>query len=84
MKRPRARVAEVLPYPPCAPGKPRKPPPPPGPPPPPRGRGPPVAPPFGLGPDDNPVFPRMHVAASVIVGSALVSAVAEGLDRVRA
>ncbi len=40
----------------------------------PPGSGPPVSPPFGLGSDDNPVFPRMHEAASVIVGGTLAAA----------
>ncbi|MGX1805919.1 acetoin utilization protein AcuC [Nocardia sp. NPDC055321] len=34
----------------------------------------PAAPPYGLGSADNPVFPRMHEAASVIVGGTLAAA----------
>ncbi|WP_330179499.1 acetoin utilization protein AcuC [Nocardia sp. NBC_01503] len=34
----------------------------------------PAAPPFGLGSADNPVFPHMHEAASVIVGGTLAAA----------
>ncbi|MFR9750329.1 acetoin utilization protein AcuC [Nocardia sp. 004] len=39
-----------------------------------------VAPPYGLGSADNPVFPRMHQAASTIVGGTLAAAreIAEG------
>ncbi|MFI9632173.1 acetoin utilization protein AcuC [Nocardia sp. NPDC051929] len=42
--------------------------------------GSPAAPPFGLGSPDNPVFPRMHQAASTIVGGTLAAAreIAEG------
>ncbi|WP_239476683.1 acetoin utilization protein AcuC [Nocardia arizonensis] len=42
-----------------------------------------VAPPFGLGSADNPVFPGMHAAASVIVGGTLAAAreIAEGRTR---
>ncbi|RBO96455.1 acetoin utilization protein AcuC [Nocardia puris] len=45
--------------------------------------GEPVAPPYGLGSADNPVFPRMHEAASVIVGGTLAAAreIAEGRTR---
>lgn len=41
------------------------------------------APPYGLGSEDNPVFPRMHAAASVIVGGTLAAAreIAEGRTR---
>ncbi|MBF6435957.1 acetoin utilization protein AcuC [Nocardia cyriacigeorgica] len=44
---------------------------------------PPLAPPFGLGSADNPVFPGMHRAASVIVGGTLAAAraIAEGRTR---
>lgn len=44
---------------------------------------PPAAPPYGLGSADNPVFPRMHQAASVIVGGTLAAAreIAEGRTR---
>ncbi|MBF6138185.1 acetoin utilization protein AcuC [Nocardia otitidiscaviarum] len=35
---------------------------------------PPLAPPYGLGSPDNPVFPQMHEAASVIVGGTLAAA----------
>ncbi|NNH71089.1 acetoin utilization protein AcuC [Nocardia uniformis] len=35
---------------------------------------PPLAPPYGLGSSDNPVFPHMHEAASVIVGGTLAAA----------
>lgn len=35
---------------------------------------PPLAPPYGLGSPDNPVFPHMHEAASVIVGGTLAAA----------
>ncbi|MFC8045649.1 acetoin utilization protein AcuC [Nocardia sp. NPDC057353] len=43
----------------------------------------PTAPLFGLGSDDNPVFPGMHDAASVIVGGTLAAAreIAEGRTR---
>ncbi|MEV6099994.1 acetoin utilization protein AcuC [Nocardia sp. NPDC051981] len=34
----------------------------------------PTAPPYGLGSADNPVFPHMHEAASVIVGGTLAAA----------
>ncbi|WP_280384547.1 acetoin utilization protein AcuC [Nocardia wallacei] len=34
----------------------------------------PAAPPFGLGSADNPIFPQMHEAASVIVGGTLAAA----------
>lgn len=34
----------------------------------------PVSAPYGLGTQDNPVFPRMHEAASVIVGGTLAAA----------
>ncbi|MEU7629270.1 acetoin utilization protein AcuC [Nocardia sp. NPDC049220] len=39
-----------------------------------------TAPPYGLGSSDNPVFPRMHQAASTIVGGTLAAAreIAEG------
>ncbi|MBH0775131.1 acetoin utilization protein AcuC [Nocardia bovistercoris] len=42
-----------------------------------------VDPPYGLGSADNPVFPRMHAAASVIVGGTLAAAreIAEGRTR---
>ncbi len=42
--------------------------------------GAPLAPPHGLGSPDNPVFPGMHQAASVIVGGTLAAAraIAEG------
>ncbi|MFI6210602.1 acetoin utilization protein AcuC [Nocardia brasiliensis] len=42
--------------------------------------GAPLAPPYGLGSPDNPVFPGMHQAASVIVGGTLAAAraIAEG------
>ncbi|GAB2635086.1 acetoin utilization protein AcuC [Nocardia goodfellowii] len=45
--------------------------------------GAPLAPPHGLGSPDNPVFPRMHQAASVIVGGTLAAAqaIAEGRTR---
>jgi acetoin utilization protein AcuC len=45
--------------------------------------GAPLAPPYGLGSPDNPVFPRMHQAASVIVGGTLAAAreIAEGRTR---
>ncbi|WP_370465355.1 acetoin utilization protein AcuC [Nocardia sp. CS682] len=45
--------------------------------------GSPQAPPFGLGSPDNPVFPGMHQAASVIVGGTLAAAreIAEGRTR---
>lgn len=45
--------------------------------------GAPLAPPFGLGSPDNPVFPGMHQAASVIVGGTLAAAreIAEGRTR---
>lgn len=45
--------------------------------------GQPAAPPYGLGSADNPVFPRMHQAASVIVGGTLAAAreIAEGRTR---
>lgn len=45
--------------------------------------GAPLAPPFGLGSPDNPVFPRMHQAASVIVGGTLAAAraIAEGRSK---
>ncbi|WP_405177266.1 acetoin utilization protein AcuC [Nocardia sp. NBC_01377] len=45
--------------------------------------GQPQAPPFGLGSADNPVFPQMHAAASVIVGGTLAAAreIAEGRTR---
>ncbi|WP_406279834.1 acetoin utilization protein AcuC [Nocardia sp. NBC_00881] len=36
--------------------------------------GSPVAPPYGLGSPDNPVFPHMHQAASTIVGGTLAAA----------
>ncbi len=36
--------------------------------------GAPLAPPYGLGSPDNPVFPGMHQAASVIVGGTLAAA----------
>ncbi|MBF6544311.1 acetoin utilization protein AcuC [Nocardia brasiliensis] len=36
--------------------------------------GAPLAPPYGLGSPDNPVFPDMHQAASVIVGGTLAAA----------
>ncbi|MFI5779696.1 acetoin utilization protein AcuC [Nocardia sp. NPDC051570] len=42
--------------------------------PPPPGAPTPVAPAHGLGSEDNPVFPRMHEAASVIVGGTLAAA----------
>lgn len=44
---------------------------------------PPADPPFGLGSADNPVFPRMHEAASVIVGGTLAAAraIATGATR---
>ncbi|MFI6866780.1 acetoin utilization protein AcuC [Nocardia sp. NPDC050406] len=35
---------------------------------------PPLAPPYGLGSPDNPVFPHMHEAASIIVGGTLAAA----------
>lgn len=43
----------------------------------------PLAPPYGLGSPDNPVFPGMHQAASVIVGGTLAAAreIAEGRTR---
>ncbi|MFG3522091.1 acetoin utilization protein AcuC [Nocardia nova] len=40
----------------------------------PPGTTPPAAPPHGLGSMDNPVFPHMHEAASVIVGGTLAAA----------
>ncbi|MFI9510313.1 acetoin utilization protein AcuC [Nocardia sp. NPDC052566] len=42
-----------------------------------------LTPPYGLGSPDNPVFPRMHQAASVIVGGTLAAAreIAEGRAR---
>ncbi len=45
--------------------------------------GSPVAPPFGLGSTDNPVFPHMHEAASAIVGGTLAAAreIAHGRTR---
>lgn len=45
--------------------------------------GSPQAPPYGLGSSDNPVFPGMHQAASVIVGGTLAAAreIAEGRTR---
>lgn len=45
--------------------------------------GEPVSPPYGLGSADNPVFPGMHQAASVIVGGTLAAAraIAEGRTR---
>ncbi|MFF0529893.1 acetoin utilization protein AcuC [Nocardia amikacinitolerans] len=45
--------------------------------------GEPLAPPYGLGSPDNPVFPRMHQAASIIVGGTLAAAreIAEGRTR---
>lgn len=45
--------------------------------------GSPQAPPYGLGSPDNPVFPGMHQAASVIVGGTLAAAraIAEGRTR---
>lgn len=43
----------------------------------------PSDPPYGLGSSDNPVFPRMHEAASVIVGGTLAAAraIATGATR---
>lgn len=45
--------------------------------------GAPLAPPYGLGSPDNPVFPHMHQAASVIVGGTLAAAreIAHGRTR---
>ncbi|PXX54561.1 acetoin utilization protein AcuC [Nocardia tenerifensis] len=45
--------------------------------------GTPESPPYGLGSSDNPVFPGMHEAASVIVGGTLAAAreIAEGRTR---
>lgn len=45
--------------------------------------GSPQTPPYGLGSPDNPVFPGMHQAASVIVGGTLAAAkeIAEGRTR---
>ncbi|MGH8882866.1 MAG: acetoin utilization protein AcuC, partial [Stackebrandtia sp.] len=44
---------------------------------------PPADPPYGLGSADNPVFPRMHEASSVIVGGTLAAAraIAAGATR---
>lgn len=44
---------------------------------------PPVSPPYGLGSMDNPVFPGMHQAASVIVGGTVAAAraIVEGHTR---
>ncbi|MBO0852953.1 MAG: acetoin utilization protein AcuC [Nocardia sp.] len=43
----------------------------------------PVSPPYGLGSMDNPVFPHMHEAASVIVGGTLAAAAEIASGRVR-
>ncbi|WP_063014579.1 acetoin utilization protein AcuC [Nocardia kruczakiae] len=49
----------------------------------PAGTTPPAAPPHGLGSMDNPVFPHMHEAASVIVGGTLAAAAEIAAGRAR-
>ncbi|MCX4094874.1 acetoin utilization protein AcuC [Nocardia sp. alder85J] len=51
--------------------------------PPPPGAQVPSAPPFGLGSADNPIFPHMHEAASVIVGGTLAAAAEIAAGRTR-
>ncbi|WP_019927936.1 acetoin utilization protein AcuC [Nocardia sp. BMG111209] len=51
--------------------------------PPPAGAITPSAPPFGLGSADNPIFPHMHEAASVIVGGTLAAAAEIAAGRTR-
>jgi acetoin utilization protein AcuC len=43
----------------------------------------PLSPPHGLGSPDNPIFPRMHEAASVIVGGTLAAAAEIAAGRAR-
>lgn len=51
--------------------------------PPPPGTALPLAAPFGLGTTDDPIFPRMHEAASVLVGGTLAAAEAIAAGRTR-
>lgn len=51
--------------------------------PPPSGTALPQAAPFGLGTTDDPIFPRMHEAASVLVGGTLAAAEAIASGRTR-